>query len=56
MDTSIAGQIFQEVDVDNSGVILMQEFVEAYFVKQRQVKERITELEASLAAHNKSRE
>lgn len=54
--TEVAEQIFQEIDADNSGAVSLQEFVETYFVKQRLVKERLTELELGLKAHHKSRE
>jgi Ca2+-binding EF-hand superfamily protein len=54
--TEVAEQIFQEIDVDNSGAVSLQEFVETYFVKQRLVKERLAELELGLKAHHKSRE
>ena len=37
-DTAIAEQIFHELDDDGSGVVLLQEFVENYFVKQRLLK------------------
>jgi len=33
VDTAIAEQIFHELDDDGSGVVLLQEFVENYFVK-----------------------
>lgn len=56
VDLGLAEQIFQELDEDGSGAILLSEFVESYFVKQRLVKERITDLDLSIKAHNKSRE
>lgn len=52
----VAEQIFQELDLDNSGAVSLQEFVETYFVKQRLVTERLAELEHGLKAHHKSRE
>ena len=33
VDTSIAEQIFQEIDEDGSGVIILDEFVSTYFEK-----------------------
>jgi hypothetical protein len=56
MDTAIAEQIFHELDDDGNGVIVLQEFIERYFVKQRLIKQRITELETNLVAHSKSRD
>lgn len=35
VDTSVAEQIFQELDEDGSGTILLDEFVSSYFEKQR---------------------
>ena len=48
VDTGFAEQIFAEVDEDGGGAILLQEFVESYFIKQRQVKERVTDLEVAI--------
>jgi Ca2+-binding EF-hand superfamily protein len=31
--TEVAEQIFQEIDMDNSGAVSLQEFVETYFIK-----------------------
>lgn len=56
IDTGIAEQIFHELDDDGSGAVMLQEFVENYFVKQRLLKQRIVELETNLTAHTKSRE
>jgi Ca2+-binding EF-hand superfamily protein len=41
VDTSIAEQIYNEMDEDGSGNIQLDEFIESYFEKQRGVKERI---------------
>ncbi len=56
VDTGIAEAIFQEIDIDGSGVVLLQEFVESYFIKQKIVKERLSEVEETLRNHKKSRE
>lgn len=37
-DTGIAEQIFAELDEDGSGAVLLNEFIESYFIKQRMVK------------------
>ena len=34
----------------------MDEFIQSYFEKQREVKERIIELEENIKAHQKTRE
>jgi Ca2+-binding EF-hand superfamily protein len=41
VDTDIAEQIFKELDDDNSGVILLEEFIANYFDKQTAIKEAI---------------
>ena len=41
VDTSMAEDIFQLLDEDGSGKILLEEFIDGYFEKQREVKERI---------------
>jgi Ca2+-binding EF-hand superfamily protein len=56
VDTGIAEAIFQEIDIDGSGAVLLQEFVESYFIKQKIVKERLSEVEETLRNHKKSRE
>ncbi len=44
MDTRLAEEIFEEIDTDQSGRVNLKEFVEAYFVQQREVEDRIEEL------------
>jgi len=56
VDTAIAEQIFMEIDEDGSGTIPMEEFVFSYFEKQRQVKERIQQLEEDVKTHQEARE
>lgn len=56
VDTSIAEQIFQEIDEDGSNKIELAEFVNSYFDKQRLVKERMQELEIDIESHFKARE
>lgn len=56
VDTSIAEQIFQELDEDGSGTIVLDEFIFSYFEKQRQVKERIVQLDEDIKQHYESRE
>lgn len=56
VDTKIAEAIFSELDDDNSGVILLDEFVQNYFDKQTQVKERIAELDELIKTHQKTKE
>ena len=44
VDTRIAEELFIEIDRDQSGRISLNEFVESYFLQQREVEERIEEL------------
>lgn len=39
------------MDGDGSGMILLDEFIDSYFERQRQVKERIIQLEEDIVAH-----
>jgi Ca2+-binding EF-hand superfamily protein len=55
-DTSIAEAIFQEIDRDNNGVVAMDEFVYAYFIKQREIMDTITKLTEDIISHQKSRD
>eukprot|EP00349_Pseudokeronopsis_sp_Brazil_P003802 CAMPEP_0202962732 /NCGR_PEP_ID=MMETSP1396-20130829/6808_1 /ASSEMBLY_ACC=CAM_ASM_000872 /TAXON_ID= /ORGANISM="Pseudokeronopsis sp., Strain Brazil" /LENGTH=172 /DNA_ID=CAMNT_0049683485 /DNA_START=106 /DNA_END=624 /DNA_ORIENTATION=- len=48
IDTTEAQQIFREIDEDGSGLVNLDEFVQSYFEKQKEVKERIMELDQEI--------
>ena len=56
VETEMAQSIFNAIDENESGVIQLDEFIDAYFEHQKYVKERIQELEESLKANKASRE
>ena len=45
MDTTLAEEIFNQMDANGNGVIPIDEFVQGYFLKQKDVKDRLAELE-----------
>lgn len=55
LDTRIAEEVFHEIDKDQHGHISLAEFVDAYFVQQLQVEERIEELEKLLVEENRKK-
>lgn len=56
VDTSLAEQIFNELDDDGSGHINLNEFIGNYFEKQREVKELIISLEEQVKIYSQNRE
>lgn len=56
VDTGIAEQIFAELDDDGSGTILLEEFIQNYFDRQRLIKERIAQIEEDNKLHYESRD
>eukprot|EP00347_Sterkiella_histriomuscorum_P014348 403361215 len=55
VDTRIAEELFIEIDRDQSGRISLNEFVESYFLQQREVEERIEELTKIIQEDQKKR-
>ncbi len=51
----MAEEIFAEIDRDQSGRISLVEFVESYFIQQREVEERIEELKKMIEEDLKKR-
>ncbi|CDW87383.1 c2 domain containing protein [Stylonychia lemnae] len=55
IDTGIAEEIFREIDKDNSGTISLVEFVESYFDQQREIEERVEELNKMIIEDEKKK-
>ena len=55
VDTKIAEDIFAELDDSGDGVVQLDEFVQNYFDKQTQIKERIVALEENIQNHHKQK-
>ena len=47
----MAADIYREIDIDKNNQIPIEEFVYAYYKKNRDIKDRITTLSNELLAH-----
>ena len=56
VDTEIATNLYRSLDVDGSGRIMLEEFIDAYFEQQREVKECIMQIEEELKVYESNRE
>ena len=56
VDTQLAVEIFREIDIDKNNQIPIEEFVFAYYKKQREIKDRLTVLRGDLLAHHKTKD
>jgi hypothetical protein len=52
----LAVDIFREIDVDKNNQIPIEEFVYAYYKKQRDIKDRVSSLSSELLAHQKTKD
>jgi Ca2+-binding EF-hand superfamily protein len=51
VDSQLALDIYREIDIDKNNQISIEEFVYAYYKKQREIKDRIASLSGDLVAH-----
>jgi len=52
----LAADIYREIDIDKNNQIPIEEFVYAYYKKNRDIKDRITTLSSELLAHQKTKD